>query len=135
MDCCIFCQIASDKKIVKIYEDDDVFAIFDKYQDFLGHILVIPKNHYDNILLVPEKISRKLLDIALLIGRIEKKFFKASGMNIVTNIGKTANQTIMHCHVHVIPRDLNTKNNEICCKENNNMIKNIIEKMNAFLDK
>ena len=131
MSGCIFCQIASDKKITKIYEDDNVFAIFDKCQDFLGHILVIPKNHYDNILLVPEEISRKLLDITLLIGRIEKKFFNASGINIVTNIGKTANQTIMHCHVHVIPHDLNNKNNKICCKENS-IIKNIIEKINTI---
>lgn len=107
MENCIFCKIAA--HIIPssiVYEDDDVMAFLDISQTTLGHTLVIPKKHYDNFLTVPKSIMNKVMNVAQRIGQILIKNFKAKGINILSNCYEAAGQTVMHFHVHVIPRYL-----------------------------
>jgi histidine triad (HIT) family protein len=70
----------------------------------MGHTLVVPKKHYDNFLTAPKDVMNKVMNVAQRIGQILIKNFKAKGINILSNCYEAAGQTVMHFHVHVIPR-------------------------------
>lgn len=101
----IFCRII-DHEIPSytIYEDDDVLAILDISQVTKGHTLVMPKKHYDNFLATPKEIMHKIMDVAQRIGQAQITSLGAKGVNILSNCYEAAGQTVMHFHVHVIPR-------------------------------
>ncbi len=101
---CIFCKIA--KKEVEayvVYEDEKVIAFLDIRPLSRGHTLVIPKEHYESFLEVPEEIAANLMKAVKAVCERASKL-GAEGFNIVTNVGKAAGQEIMHAHIHVIPR-------------------------------
>ena len=116
----IFCKIIDGEiPCYKLYEDDDVMAFLDISQVTKGHSLVVSKKHYDNFLTIPKNEMHKVMDVAQLLGQVAIKFMGAKGVNILTNCYETAGQTVMHFHVHVIPRYESTdgfilemKNNE-----------------------
>lgn len=102
---CIFCKIIN-KEIPSsvIYEDEVVLAILDISQATKGHTLVLTKKHYENILDIDNtaylKVMAKVQDLAKAI----TKAFHAKGCNILNNCGEAAGQSVMHFHVHIIPR-------------------------------
>lgn len=101
----VFCKIIhGDIPSSKVYEDDDVLAILDVSQVTRGHTLVMPKKHYTNMLDCPSDILHKVMDVAQRIGQAETLVLGASGINILTNAGEAAGQSVLHFHVHVIPR-------------------------------
>lgn len=101
----IFCQIIDGSiPSVKVYEDDDVLAILDISQTTRGHALVMPKKHYDNFLSCPAEVMHKVYDVAQRLGQAETAVLGAKGVNILTNVGEAAGQSVLHFHVHVIPR-------------------------------
>ena len=105
----IFCKIIDGEiPCHKIYEDEDVIAFLDISQVTKGHTLVVSKKHYENFLTVPKKEMHKVMDVAQSIGQVAIKFLGAKGVNILTNCYEEAGQTVMHFHVHVIPRYENT---------------------------
>lgn len=119
MDDCVFCKIISGEiPCAKIYEDDDVLAFLDISQTTKGHALVVSKTHYDNFLATPKEIMHKVMDVAQTIGQSQIRNLKASGVNILTNCYAAAGQTVMHFHVHVIPRYKNSDGLVIEFKEN-----------------
>lgn len=102
---CIFCKIIKGEiPCYKVYEDDDVLAFLDISQTTKGHTLVIPKKHFDNFLSTPKEIMNKVMNVAQTIGQVQIHQLKSKGVNILTNCYKEAGQTVMHFHVHVIPR-------------------------------
>jgi histidine triad (HIT) family protein len=102
---CIFCQIANGEiPSYKLYEDDDVIAFLDISQVTRGHTLVVSKEHYDNFLATPKDVLHKVMDIAQRIGQAQIQIMGAKGVNILANCYEEAGQTVMHFHVHVIPR-------------------------------
>ncbi len=103
----IFCKIIDGEiPSTKVYEDDDVLAILDISQTTKGHTLVMPKKHCGNILDCPQELMHKVFDVAQRIGQAEMLVFGAAGVNILTNAGECAGQSVPHFHVHVIPRYL-----------------------------
>ena len=101
----IFCRIIDGEiPCHKLYEDDDVLAFLDISQVTKGHALVVSKKHYDNFLSIPQEEMHKVMDVAQKIGQVDIKFLGARGDNILTNCYEAAGQTVMHFHVHVIPR-------------------------------
>jgi len=102
---CIFCKIAG-KEISSliVYEDEFVLAFLDIKPVNLGHTLVIPKNHYENLYDCPDKtlevLAKKIRDIAIAV----KKGTGADGINIEMNNERSAGQIIDHAHFHIIPR-------------------------------
>jgi histidine triad (HIT) family protein len=101
---CIFCKIA--KKEVDayvLYEDEKTMAFLDINPVSKGHTLVIPKEHYENVLEMPTELGRDLAKTVQIVCEKLKKL-GAEGFNVITNIGGVAGQVVMHAHIHVIPR-------------------------------
>lgn len=102
---CVFCKIIDgDIPSYKIFEDENVLAFLDISQVTKGHTLVVSKKHYNNFLSTPKEIIHKVMDVAQRIGQVQVEFLDAKGVNILTNCYPAAGQTVMHFHVHVIPR-------------------------------
>lgn len=128
---CIFCEIIQNKIPSKnIYEDQDILAILDISQNPRGHILVIPKQHYTDFFHTPKKIIKKVFDAVYIIGKAELLINNVEGINIEINNGSIAGQTIMHFHVHIMPRNIKNLNlkKDIKIKENLNKIINNLKK-------
>ncbi len=101
----VFCKIIDGEiPCHKLYEDDDVLAFLDISQTTKGHALVVSKKHYDNFLTTPQEEMHKVMDVAQRIGQVEIRLLGAKGVNILTNCYPASGQTVMHFHVHVIPR-------------------------------
>ncbi len=72
-----------------------------------GHVLVIPKKHFENMEDIPKNSLHELIDHVSLLTRVLRKTH--SGCNILLNDGKSAGQRVFHTHFHVIPREKNDK--------------------------
>ena len=103
---CVFCKIISGEfNSCKIYEDDKVLAILDLSQATYGHTLVMPKAHYENIFDLDSEVAQHLFDVVVKIANHYKKVIpNLAGINLLNNNGSKAGQTVMHYHMHIIPR-------------------------------
>ena len=102
---CIFCKIANGEIPGRtVYEDEDFRAILDLGPASKGHTLILPKNHYANLYELPEEVAAKVMPVAKKIGECIKSKFSCDGLNLVQNNGESAGQTVMHFHMHLIPR-------------------------------
>jgi histidine triad (HIT) family protein len=102
---CIFCSIiAGELPVAKIYEDSNLLVLMDKYPINIGHTLVIPKMHYDNILLMPHEEVGRLYSFVPIIAKAVVSAVNADGFNVGQNNGRAANQIVPHVHIHIIPR-------------------------------
>ncbi|MDD5456918.1 MAG: HIT domain-containing protein [Candidatus Margulisbacteria bacterium] len=101
MSDCIFCKIAS--KTIKsdiVYEDDKTLIFSDINPVAEHHYLVITKEHFSDILALPEseiKYIHKAIKIV-----VEKFGLAKNGFRIVNNCGPDAGQAVPHVHFHVI---------------------------------
>lgn len=100
---CIFCNFKEVEDRI-FYKDDKCFVVSDKYPSEYGHLLVIPKGHYENILVAPDELVSHLFLIAKKMGIALKKELASDGIVIATNAGREAGQIIYHLHIHVIPK-------------------------------
>ena len=102
---CLFCKIIRNEiPSKKVYEDSDVVAFLDINPTAIGHTLVVPKKHFQDIYDVDESSLSKAMNIAKKISILLKDKFGADGVNIIQNTGHVAGQIVMHFHIHVIPR-------------------------------
>ena len=102
---CVFCDIVNNKaKSYKIYENNKTLAFLDIHPISYGHILVIPKNHYENIYEMDNDILTEIIKTVKMITVLLKENLGINAVNIINSNGKIANQTVFHYHVHVIPR-------------------------------
>lgn len=102
---CIFCKIINGEiPCYKIYEDDNCMAFLDLSQSNIGHTLVVPKKHFDDILSLDSDIASHLFKITTLITKKISKELGVLNFNILNNCGVIAGQTINHFHIHIIPR-------------------------------
>ena len=99
---CLFCNILS--KSIEL-ENDLAYASYDSYPVSKYHILIVPKRHVINYF---ELNSAEVLACDTLLkelkNMLEKKDNTIDGFNVGSNSGKTAGQSINHCHIHLIPR-------------------------------
>ena len=101
---CIFCKIARKEAPANtVYEDEKVIAFLSIQPINIGHTLVVPKRHYENIYEIPEEEVTYLYKIVKKMASAVKKAVDAEGIRIVQNNGEAAGQVIFHLHVHVIP--------------------------------
>lgn len=104
-DDCIFCKLANgDIPTNALYEDEDVKVIFDLSPASKGHVLILPKEHFDNIFDMSKEAGEKVFATAVKLAPALKEATKCEGMNIVQNNGEIAGQTVFHFHMHMIPR-------------------------------
>jgi len=104
-DDCIFCKLANgDIPTNSLYEDDVVKVIFDAGPAADGHVLILPKNHFDNIYELDDATAAHVFQVAVKISNAYRKALEFDGLNIVQNNGEAAGQTVFHFHMHIIPR-------------------------------
>ena len=104
-DKCIFCKIANGEiPSATVYEDDMFRVILDLGPATRGHALILPKNHFADVCALDEKTAAKVLAIGAKVGAAMKEGLGCAGFNLVQNNGEAAGQTVMHFHMHVIPR-------------------------------
>jgi histidine triad (HIT) family protein len=102
---CIFCKIINKEIPASIlYEDEDVCAILDISQVTRGHTLVMPKEHFDNILVCPPVLLSKIISVTQMLSKDIVNKLNANGVNVLTNANPAAGQSVMHFHMHIIPR-------------------------------
>jgi len=104
-DTCIFCKIANGEiPSTTVYEDADFRAILDLGPAAEGHTLILPKEHFDDVTELSAELGAKVVPLAAKLGRAMKSGLGCAGFNLVQNNGTAAGQTVMHFHMHVIPR-------------------------------
>lgn len=105
MDSCIFCKIARGEiPCYKVYEDQEVLAFLDINPASKGHTLIVTKEHFDDVTKCPKNLLDHVFEVAQIIAQASIAQLHADGVNIITNAGKAAGQSVKHFHVHVIPR-------------------------------
>ncbi|MGM5482941.1 MAG: HIT family protein [Nanobdellota archaeon] len=102
---CIFCKIIQDEiPGEKLYENENTLAIMDINPANKGHVLVIPKEHYETFTDLPDEIAAGLSKTTKKMAEAVNKATKTEGFNIVINNKKVAGQLVPHVHFHIIPR-------------------------------
>ena len=97
---CIFCS-----KLDIETENDSVIAIKDNFPVTNGHHLVIPKRHTEDYFSMTESEKEDAADLLrVLKKKLEEEDETITGFNIGMNSGESAGQTVMHAHIHLIPR-------------------------------
>lgn len=102
---CIFCKIINGEiPAAKVYEDDDVYAFLDISQVTKGHTLIIPKTHSKDIYETNEENASTLFARVPKIANAIKKAYRPLGINVLSNTGEAAGQSVFHLHIHLLPR-------------------------------
>ncbi|MFD1927681.1 HIT family protein [Sporosarcina siberiensis] len=103
MDTCIFCKVISKvEDAYIIYENDYVCCFLDKYPINKGHILVVPKKHYQEFTEVDQNSLAEVMYAAQLISKILEKSLNTDGITVMQNNGVF--KDVEHYHMHIIPR-------------------------------
>lgn len=98
---CIFCNIEKERIIT---ENEHAFAIYDSFPVSQGHILIIPIKHFNNYFEADAQTKEQLWKLIDECKEIVDKKFNPDGYNIGINCGEAGGQTVMHLHIHLIPR-------------------------------
>ena len=102
---CIFCKIiAGEIPCFKIYEDDDTLAFMDINPANDGHALVIPKEHAENVHSVSDDAIAATVMTAKKVAAAVDKTLNPQGLNLLQCNGPAAAQSVLHFHMHVLPR-------------------------------
>jgi histidine triad (HIT) family protein len=105
MDSCIFCKIIKGEiPSSKIYEDEQVLAFLDIGPVNKGHTLVIPKQHHETLMDIPDEILKQVIVVVKKACKAVKKGVKAEGISLGMSNYKSAGQVVPHAHFHIMPR-------------------------------
>jgi histidine triad (HIT) family protein len=102
---CIFCDlIRGAAEVSMCYEDGTVIAFMDIQPVNAGHVLVVPKAHYETLRDIPRDVGLHMYEVATRLIPVVQQVSGAEDMNIVVNSGAAAGQNVFHYHIHLIPR-------------------------------
>ena len=106
MTSCIFCKIVEGSTpSSNVYEDEVCLAFMDIQPVNPGHVLVIPKAHFEDLSDLPAEVGAHLFQIAQrIVLSLPKTEIKMEGADLFLAHGEAAGQEIFHVHLHVIPR-------------------------------
>lgn len=99
---CLFCDIIHGKKpCEKLYEDDLVIVIMDLYPYCDGHVLIIPKKHYTDMMDIPNELWIHMMNVCQKMTPILMEKLGKKSMTVSYNYGER--QRIKHFHIHLLP--------------------------------
>lgn len=104
-DDCIFCKLANhvfDTNI--IYEDETFTVILDASPANPGHALILPKEHFQDVFDIDPEVLGKAMKLAQEVATRQTEVLGCDGVNIIQNNKEAAGQSVLHYHLHVIPR-------------------------------
>ena len=102
---CIFCKIiAGEIPAIKVLDEDLVLAFMDINPSSRGHLLVVPKQHIENIFEISEGDLAAVTSAVRRCAKAAKEALKAEGVTILQLNGRASDQIVPHLHVHIMPR-------------------------------
>jgi len=108
MNECHFCKIASGMiPCMKVYEDELTIAFMDIAKDVDGHILVVPKKHFKNVLDCNEETICAVAKTVKTVSDHLTEHCGYEGVNLLNASDESAGQSVPHFHIHIIPRKSN----------------------------
>jgi histidine triad (HIT) family protein len=103
---CIFCKIIDGEiPCFKLYEDDDTLAFMDINPASEGHALVIPREHSPDVYTVSDMAITATVKTAKKIAAAVDRTLNPAGLNLLQCNGPAAAQSVLHFHMHVLPRN------------------------------
>jgi ATP adenylyltransferase len=101
-DDCIFCNLPKER----INNENQYLVIFDDaFPVTKGHTLIIPKRHVKDALELNDRENLEILqNMKHVCNKLQSNDPTILGFNIGYNVGEVAGQTVLHCHLHIIPR-------------------------------
>jgi histidine triad (HIT) family protein len=101
---CLFCAIvAGTDPAFVVLETDETMAFLDTRPLFPGHTLLVPKQHYETLVDLPEALIAPLFTQAQRLAAAMETAFGAAGSFVAIN--NRVSQSVLHLHVHVVPRN------------------------------
>jgi histidine triad (HIT) family protein len=102
---CIFCRIVAGEIPGKvIWEDVHTFAFLDIHPLADGHVMVIPKGHWQHLEEMPDDAVAALFRGVAHVAAVVRVALGVDATTIGINNGRDAGQVVPHVHVHVVPR-------------------------------
>lgn len=102
---CLFCKIVSSTIPASVvHETDDLIAFLDIHPLADGHLLVVPREHYTQLDLIPGDVCARVCSALPALGRALLTATGAAGFNVLQSNGRAAGQVVGHVHFHLIPR-------------------------------
>ena len=102
---CLFCKIVSGEiPATRVAEDDRTVAFMDINPATRGHVLVVPREHANDLLVIDPEDLAAVAKAAQRVAATMPERLGADGVNLLNSCGRAAWQTVFHFHVHVIPR-------------------------------
>lgn len=103
---CEFCAIArgDDSSVEVVCEEEDWIAFFPLNPATPGHTLIIPRLHVADLWRLEPPLTGNLMDAVVSVGRAIDSVVKPEGMNLISSAGETAEQSVFHLHLHLVPR-------------------------------
>jgi histidine triad (HIT) family protein len=102
---CVFCKIVAGKiPCAKIYEDGETLAFMDINPVHDGHCLVIPKAHHASVFDTPPDVFAAVARSTVKVAKAVKHTIALDGLNLLQANGPAAAQSVMHFHIHILPR-------------------------------
>lgn len=103
---CPFCDIVQreDCDVREVYRDERVVAFFPTEPATLGHTLVVPREHIPDIWSLREDLAADLGRVVVRLSAAVRRAVAPEGLNLIQSNGDAATQTVMHLHVHLLPR-------------------------------
>ena len=102
---CIFCKIVGGEiPSARVYDDENTMAFLDIGPIHKGHTLVIPKEHFETAMDIPDELLKDVIVVVKKVAKAVKKATNAGGINFQLANHDVAGQTVPHAHFHVIPR-------------------------------
>ena len=103
---CEFCAIArgDDRSVEVVCEGESWIAFFPLSPVTPGHTLVVPRAHVADLWQLNPPLAADLMVAVIRVGRAINQALMPEGMNLITSAGETAEQTVFHLHLHLVPR-------------------------------
>jgi len=100
---CRFCAIVRGEAQADIlFADNDVVAFLDRRPLFPGHVLLIPRQHYQTLADLPNALITPLFVSSQLLARAVEAALEAEGTFVAMN--NRVSQSVPHLHIHIVPR-------------------------------
>jgi len=100
---CVFCRIVAGEVPAHVVAgDEDTLAFLDARPVFPGHVLLVPRAHYETLTDLPPALVAPLFAAAQRLAGAVQSAMEADGTFVAMN--NTVSQSVPHLHVHVVPR-------------------------------
>ena len=102
---CVFCKImAKQIPATVVHEDEHTLAFMDIGQVNPGHVLVAVKAHCENLYALDDVQAAAVFRTVARVARAVRGAFAPPGLSVYQANGKPAGQTVLHFHIHLVPR-------------------------------